>query len=112
METNTETIFAKLAEPFKPNELEWRGEPRGVDVRSMKSGEKCKVLVFTYIQARAIQNRLDAVVGGQNWYDSPFVSCILGIGLERKRRLEQEKSVHCIWEERSGYNCVGELSCP
>ena len=69
METNIETILARLAEPFKPGELEWRGEPRGVDVRSMKSGEKCKVLVFTYVQARAIQNRLDAVLGGQNWYD-------------------------------------------
>ena len=69
METNIETIFAKLAEPFKPGVLEWRGEPRGVDVKSMKSGEKCKVLVFTYVQARAIQNRLDAVLGGQNWCD-------------------------------------------
>ncbi len=35
----------------------------------MKSGEKCKVLVFTYVQARAIQNRLDGVLGGNNWYD-------------------------------------------
>src|SRR5512139_2583230 len=69
METNIETILARLAEPFKPSELEWRGEPRGVDVRSMKSGDKCKVLVFTYVQARAIQNRLDIVLGGQNWYD-------------------------------------------
>jgi hypothetical protein len=69
MEASTEKIFASLAEPFKPSELEWRGEPRGVDVKSMKSGEKCKVLVFTYVQARAIQNRLDVVLGGQNWYD-------------------------------------------
>jgi hypothetical protein len=27
------------------------------------------VLVFTYVQARAIQNRLDNILGGQNWYD-------------------------------------------
>jgi hypothetical protein len=66
---NVAELYAKLAEPFKPTELEWRGEPRGVDVRNMKSGDECKVLVFTYVQARAIQNRLDAMMGMDNWYD-------------------------------------------
>src|SRR5688572_23147794 len=69
MEQDIEKLQAKLAEPFKPSELEWRGEPRGVNIKDMKSGDKCKVLVFTYVQARAIQNRLDQVMGINNWRD-------------------------------------------
>lgn len=90
METNIESIYAKLAEPFKPSELEWRGEPRGVDVRSMKSGDKCKVLVFTYVQARAIQNRLDAVMGMNNWRDEYSAGPAGGIVCSLSLRLSGE----------------------
>jgi hypothetical protein len=61
-------IYKQLAEPFAPNELEWRSGG-GTNTKDMKQGDECKVLVFTYVQARAIQNRLDQVMGIENWCD-------------------------------------------
>lgn len=49
----------ELMRPFKANELEYKV--------GATNTEKTKGLALTYINARAIQNRLDEVVGFENW---------------------------------------------
>lgn len=53
--------FAKLAEPFPPEEVEWRFQRSGLD------GENPWALVLAYITNRAIMQRLDDVIGVMNW---------------------------------------------
>jgi hypothetical protein len=50
-----------LQAPFKENEIEWRVQSCGM------FGEKPWVMVLAYVQARAIQNRLDEVFGCFGW---------------------------------------------
>lgn len=54
-------IQAALAEPFAPEDLEWRLQ--------QTFEEKKRGLAVPYVTARAIQNRLDEVVGPENWYN-------------------------------------------
>ena len=49
----------KLEKPFSDDELEFRV--------GATNSDKTKGLALAYIQARAIQNRLDEVVGIENW---------------------------------------------
>ena len=52
-------IMAKLAEPFLPEEIEWRV--------GVTNKDKTKGLPLAYITNRAIQNRLDEVFGCFGW---------------------------------------------
>lgn len=52
-------ILKNLQKPFPDNELEFRV--------GATNSDKTKGLALAYIQARAIQNRLDEVVGIENW---------------------------------------------
>lgn len=54
--------FRALAQPFAPNDIEWR-----VGQRS-KDGTKASLLC--YLTSRAVQVRLDEVVGPASWRDS------------------------------------------
>ena len=54
--------FAKLAALFDPKEIEWRA--------GATNGDKTKAMAVAYITSRAIMNRLDAVVGPENWRDN------------------------------------------
>lgn len=54
-------IQTALAKPFAPEDLEWR--PQQVFEDSMRG------LAVPYVTNRAIQNRLDEVVGPENWYN-------------------------------------------
>jgi hypothetical protein len=54
-------IERALKEPFPPEDLEWRVQQCGV-----KDGRPW-AMVLTYINARAIMDRLDEVVGPKNW---------------------------------------------
>lgn len=56
---NIKEIEEKLKTPFKPDEIEWRV--------SATNKEKTKGLAVAYITNRAIQKRLDEVVGIFNW---------------------------------------------
>ena len=56
-----EEIRASLAQPFTPEDLEWRLQHVSV--------EKPYGLAVPYVTNRAIQNRLDDVVGPDNWYN-------------------------------------------
>ncbi|PMC34273.1 hypothetical protein CJ195_24265 [Bacillus sp. UMB0899] len=51
----------KLQEPFGPEDIEWRVQ------RSFYTGDVVKAIVCPYVTNRAIQNRLDSVIGPFNW---------------------------------------------
>ena len=53
----------KLKEPFPPNEIEWRIQSQGM------KDNKPWVMVLAYVQARAIQERLDEIFGFDGWQD-------------------------------------------
>jgi hypothetical protein len=53
--------YKKLAEPFPKNDWEWRAEMVGI------TNNKPWCNVVPYIKNRAIQERLDAVCGPENW---------------------------------------------
>jgi len=55
--------FEKLKKPFENSELEWK--PQSVEVKN----DKPSATILCYVQARAIQNRLDEVFGPMNWKD-------------------------------------------
>lgn len=72
-----EQIMKELAEPFTPDEIEWRVGSTNKD--------KTKGIALAYVTNRAIMNRLDAVVGPFNWQNE-FVewketSQLCGIGI-------------------------------
>ncbi|MGQ9735194.1 MAG: Rad52/Rad22 family DNA repair protein [Thermaceae bacterium] len=56
-----EEIWQKLAEPFSPSEVQWRVETLSKD--------KTRALVVPYVDARSVLDRLDQVVGPENWSD-------------------------------------------
>lgn len=72
---------AKLAEPFPPTDIEWRIGRAGV------KNEKVWATCLAYVTNRAIMERLDAVVGPNNWRNefrewqlgTPGVLCGLSI---------------------------------
>ena len=55
-------VHEKLLEPFPPDDVEWRA---GSYSESSK-----KAMALAYITARAVMNRLDDVLGPENWSDS------------------------------------------
>lgn len=56
------TIWQRLAEPFHYEDLEWRIARAG----KMKDG-KIWATCFAYVSARAIQDRLDSIIGPELW---------------------------------------------
>jgi len=54
--------FNALAEPFPPNRIHWRV--------GQKSQDGKKGMVLAYLDARDVMNRLDEVVGPENWEDN------------------------------------------
>ena len=61
MAKDAKTIRKELAQPFAPEDLEWRNQ--------VTSGDKTSGLAIPYVTNRAIQDRLDEVVGPENWYN-------------------------------------------
>ncbi len=58
-EKSWEQIHQELSAPFSHEDVEWK-------IQTV-SKDKSRGLAVAYVTARAIQNRLDAVVGAQNW---------------------------------------------
>lgn len=58
-------IFAKLAAPFKPSEVDWRVGSTNAD--------KTKGMALAYIDARAVMERLDAACGPSGWQNRYMV---------------------------------------
>lgn len=59
-------LIEKLQAPFKPNEIEWRVQSQG----KSNAGGKIWCQVLAYVDARALQNRLDEVFTPFGWSDS------------------------------------------
>lgn len=57
----TKVELKKLKEPFKISDLEWRVQKAGI------RDEKPWAMILVYITNRAIQDRLDDVIGSENW---------------------------------------------
>jgi hypothetical protein len=57
------TNYNRLREAFNDCELEWK--PQSVGIKNGKPW----AMILCYVQARAIQNRLDEVFGPMNWKD-------------------------------------------
>ena len=60
--------IANLLRPFSPDDIEWRVG------NVSKNGQRCTLLA--YITSRAVMDRLDAVVGPENWSDEYIASPI------------------------------------
>ena len=61
MTKDAEQIKSELAKPFAPEDLEWRLQQAFED--------KGRGLAVAYVTNRAIQDRLDDVVGPENWHN-------------------------------------------
>lgn len=53
--------FEQLSKPFPPGDVEWRAGATNQD--------KTQAMALAYITSRAVMNRLDEVVGPDNWQD-------------------------------------------
>lgn len=75
--------FAKLADPFPAEDIEWRVQSSG------KKGDKVWARVLAYVTNRAIQERLDAVAGPGNWRNEfttgPGGGVLCGISIRVER---------------------------
>lgn len=61
MKTQDQINWKALAEPFAPEDIEWRVQQSGV------KNDKPWAMVLAYVTNRAIMQRLDDVVGPGNW---------------------------------------------
>lgn len=64
--TATPDMYAKLCEPFPPDVLDWMARSFG---SKPEDGKVTKARLITFVTARAIQDRLDAVCGFDGWRD-------------------------------------------
>ncbi len=78
----------KLSDPFEPNDIEFRA--------GATTKDKTKALALPYITSRGVMDRLDSVVGPENWRDEyregPQGGVLCGISI----RLEGEWI--CKWD--------------
>lgn len=77
------TIYDQLVEPFPESDIEWRIQSSGFN------GENPWALVLCYVQARAIQKRLDNIFGFENWSEEyrsvgNNMICRLGVCVDKK----------------------------
>jgi hypothetical protein len=62
---DAQEIFDHLAAPFAPSFVSWRVGP--TNEKRRKEDEPLKGQALAYIDARAVMDRLDSVVGPANW---------------------------------------------
>lgn len=65
MNESTQDLFDMLAAPFPVEEVSWRVGPTNEKWR--KEGEALQGTPLCYIDARAVMDRLDSVVGADGW---------------------------------------------
>lgn len=61
---NPDQIFERLSAPFPPEAIHWRAQ------QVYEKNGSYSALALAYIDARDVQDRLDAVVGPANWSDT------------------------------------------
>jgi len=84
MSTNHEEIIIRLREPFASKDVEWKVQ--------VTTQDKARGMVVAYLDARAVQRRLDEVVGPFNWKNVYSLwhdnSQICGISIFNEERSE------------------------
>lgn len=100
--------WKELAKPFDDDEIEWRVQRCG------KTGGKVWALIVPYVQARAIMNRLDTVLGVDGWSDSysavqtaeSGIACRLTIHRGDKPSITKEDAAECtdVHPIKGGYS--------
>ncbi len=83
----------RLSDPFKPDDLEWRVQQAG------EKGGRLWAMVVAYVDNRAIMDRLDEVVGPENWrnefrHDGKAILCGLSI-----RVVSRHADGSAVWSE-------------
>ena len=73
--------LSRLADPFPTSEIEWRVQQAGRG----RNSNRIYARVFAYLTSRAIQQRLDEVVGPESWCnefrDGPAGGVLCGISI-------------------------------
>ena len=75
-----DSIFARLAAPFPPEDVKFRPGATNGD----------KALALAYIDARAVMDRLDQVMGAANWQDSYRAGAAGGVLCRLELRIDGE----------------------
>lgn len=89
-----EEVWRRLAEPFPPSEVQWRIEALSKD--------KTRALVVPYIDARSVLDRLDQVVGPENWADQYEVLHLSSSGETRLCEVKCRLTVYGVTKEDVG----------
>lgn len=78
----------KLSEPFNPQDIHWRVGSTNKRSRQKqdKNAKATKGIALAYVDARDVMNRLDDVLGPENWQDiydhtEPYI-CRIGIKID------------------------------
>jgi hypothetical protein len=93
-------MFEKLAAPFPAEDIEWRA--------AVTNAEKNSGLALAYLTARAVMDRLDEVVGPENWTDSYHpgpdggVVCILSLKINGEWISKEDGAENTDFEEVKG----------
>lgn len=66
-QADTRSLKERLGAPFPPTDVEWRVQASGLARRRDSEVEEWWVRLVPYVNARAIQQRLDDVVGPEGW---------------------------------------------
>lgn len=77
---NVSLTMLELKEPFPPNKISWR-----VGRVVSEEGDKGKAMVLAYIDARDVMDRLDYIMGIENWqchYTHTQTKTVCDIGLK------------------------------
>lgn len=89
-----EGVWRRLAEPFPSSEVQWRIEALSKD--------KTRALVVPYIDARSVLDRLDQVVGPENWADQYEVLHLSSSGETRLCEVKCRLTVYGVTKEDAG----------
>ena len=92
--TEQHRVFAELAKPFPAQEIQWK-------VQSV-SRDRRRALVLAYLDARAIMDRLDAIVGPAGWTDSYEVYPVAETGNQQLARAKCSLTILGITKEDVG----------
>ena len=101
-------IWKELAKPFEDDEIEWRVQRCG------KANNGVWALIVPYLQARAVMDRLDEVLGVPGWSDSysavqtaeSGIACRLTIHQGDKPSITKEDAAECtnVSPVKGGYS--------
>lgn len=82
---NTTEIIEKLSAPFPPSAIRWRVGSTNAKKLGVPANQATKGIPLAYIDARDAMERLDSVVGAENWQrrypwsDGHRLCCEVGI---------------------------------